>query len=205
MRRGGRTGGARAAGDEGLLQQPARDRGGAARRLAVHRRHGPPRRDGYYTIVDRKRDIIKTSGFLVFPAEVEEVLRGYPDVAEAAVIGVPDTERGEMVKALVVPRSGAKLDVGGPGGPLQAAPGQAQAAAADRGGAGAAARTSWARCCGASCASRARNKHSRRRRTRYDAGKEVHMIELTEQQMQALETANGDAPRVVIRRRRRSS
>src|SRR5581483_6529861 len=67
--------------------------------------------DGYYTIVDRKKDIIKTSGFLVFPAEVEEVLRTFPDVAEAAVIGVPDADRGELVKALLVPRTGAKLDV----------------------------------------------------------------------------------------------
>jgi long-chain acyl-CoA synthetase len=66
--------------------------------------------DGYYVIVDRKRDIIKTSGFLVFPAEVEEVLRGYPDVLEAAVIGAPDRERGEVVKALVVARSGSELD-----------------------------------------------------------------------------------------------
>jgi long-chain acyl-CoA synthetase len=66
--------------------------------------------EGYYTIVDRKRDIIKTSGFLVFPAEVEEVIRTFPGVAEAAVIGVPDAERGELVKALVVARSGAKLD-----------------------------------------------------------------------------------------------
>jgi long-chain acyl-CoA synthetase len=68
-------------------------------------------RDGYFTIVDRKKDIIKTSGFLVFPAEVEEVLRLYPGVAEAAVIGVPDAERGEVVKALVVPSQGSKLDV----------------------------------------------------------------------------------------------
>jgi long-chain acyl-CoA synthetase len=67
--------------------------------------------DGYYTVVDRKRDIIKTSGFLVFPAEVEEVLRGHPDVVEAAVIGVPDVERGEVVKALVVARSNAQVDV----------------------------------------------------------------------------------------------
>ena len=67
--------------------------------------------DGFYFIVDRKRDIIKTSGFLVFPAEVEEVLRAYPDVLEAAVVGVPNLERGEIVKALVVPRSGSRLDV----------------------------------------------------------------------------------------------
>jgi long-chain acyl-CoA synthetase len=66
---------------------------------------------GYFAIVDRKRDIIKTSGFLVFPAEVEEVLKTHPDVLEAAVVGVPDQEKGEVVKALVVPRTGSKLDV----------------------------------------------------------------------------------------------
>src|SRR5262249_41915857 len=68
-------------------------------------------RDGYFTIVDRKKDIIKTSGFLVFPAEVEEVLASFPDVAEAAVIGVPDQERGEVVKAIVVARDGKPLNV----------------------------------------------------------------------------------------------
>jgi long-chain acyl-CoA synthetase len=62
-------------------------------------------REGYFTIVDRKKDIIKTSGFLVFPAEVEEVISRFPEVAEAAVIGVPDQEKGELVKALVVPRN----------------------------------------------------------------------------------------------------
>ncbi len=68
-------------------------------------------KDGYYTIVDRKRDIIKTSGFLVFPAEVEEVLCSHPDVAEAAVVGLPDHERGELVKALVVPKAGRPIDM----------------------------------------------------------------------------------------------
>jgi long-chain acyl-CoA synthetase len=67
-------------------------------------------RDGYYTIVDRKKDIIKTSGFLVFPAEVEEVIARFPDVAEAAVVGVPDDDKGELIRALVVPRDG-HLDV----------------------------------------------------------------------------------------------
>src|SRR5262249_3437530 len=67
--------------------------------------------DGFYTIVDRKKDIIKTSGFLVFPAEVEEVLRGQEAGADAAVIGVPDREKGEVVKALVVPRAGRQIDV----------------------------------------------------------------------------------------------
>jgi long-chain acyl-CoA synthetase len=68
-------------------------------------------RDGYFTIVDRKKDIIKTSGFLVFPAEVEEVIRNFPEVAEAAVIGVPDAERGEIIKAIVVPRQENGLDL----------------------------------------------------------------------------------------------
>jgi long-chain acyl-CoA synthetase len=63
--------------------------------------------DGYFTIVDRKKDIIKTSGFLVYPAEVEETLLRFPGVAEAAVIGVPDVDRGEIVKALVVSRNGS--------------------------------------------------------------------------------------------------
>jgi long-chain acyl-CoA synthetase len=69
-------------------------------------------RDGFFTLVDRKKDIIKTSGFLVFPAEVEEVLNCFPGVAEAAVIGVPDPQRGEVVKALVVPKPGERLSVG---------------------------------------------------------------------------------------------
>jgi long-chain acyl-CoA synthetase len=64
-------------------------------------------RDGFFTIVDRKKDIIKTGGFLVFPADVEEVLAAFPEVAEAAVVGEPDDERGEIVRALVVPRNGA--------------------------------------------------------------------------------------------------
>jgi long-chain acyl-CoA synthetase len=68
-------------------------------------------RDGFFAIVDRKKDIIKTSGFLVFPVEVEEVLGGFPGVLEAAVIGEPDPERGELIKALVVPREQGRLDM----------------------------------------------------------------------------------------------
>src|SRR5262249_50327732 len=68
-------------------------------------------RDGYFTIVDRQKDIIKTAGFLVFPAEVEEILRAFPGVAEAAVVGVPDLERGETVKALIVPQRGKGFDL----------------------------------------------------------------------------------------------
>jgi len=68
-------------------------------------------KDGFFSIVDRKKDIIKTSGYLVFPAEVEEVLCNFPTVAEAAVIGVPDEERGEIVKAIVVARDGASVNL----------------------------------------------------------------------------------------------
>ena len=68
-------------------------------------------KDGFFSIVDRKKDIIKTSGYLVFPAEVEEVLCNFPTVAEAAVIGVPDEERGEIVKAIIVARDGASVNL----------------------------------------------------------------------------------------------
>src|SRR5262249_60566785 len=58
-----------------------------------------------------KNEFCKTSGFLVFPAEVEEVLLTFPGVAEAAVVGQPDVDKGEMVKALIVPRVGTRIDV----------------------------------------------------------------------------------------------
>src|SRR5215210_1466540 len=63
--------------------------------------------DGYFYIVDRKKDMIVASGYNVYPREIEEVLFEHPDVAEAAAIGVPDEYRGESVKAFVVKRSGA--------------------------------------------------------------------------------------------------
>ena len=58
--------------------------------------------DGYIKIVDRKKDLINVSGFKVFPNEVEDVLAGHPDIVEAAVIGVPDNDGSETVKAFVV-------------------------------------------------------------------------------------------------------
>ena len=58
--------------------------------------------EGYFFIVDRKKDMINRGGFNVYPREVEEVLYGHPAVAEAAVIGVPDEALGEEVKAVVV-------------------------------------------------------------------------------------------------------
>ena len=58
--------------------------------------------DGFFFIVDRKKDMILCSGYNVYPREVEEVLFAHPAVHEAAAIGVPDPYRGETVKAFVV-------------------------------------------------------------------------------------------------------
>ena len=63
--------------------------------------------DGYVFIVDRKKDLIKVSGYQVWPREIEEVLSTHPAVLEAAVASVPDATRGEVPKAWVVPRAGA--------------------------------------------------------------------------------------------------
>jgi fatty-acyl-CoA synthase len=65
--------------------------------------------EGYYTIVDRKKDMIVSGGFNVFPREVEDVISSHPSVAAVAVIGVPDDRWGEAVKAVVVPRPGAEI------------------------------------------------------------------------------------------------
>lgn len=62
--------------------------------------------DGYLFIVDRKKDLIKTSGYQVWPREIEEVISAHPSVAEVGVVGLPDKMKGETVKAFVVLRSG---------------------------------------------------------------------------------------------------
>jgi len=66
--------------------------------------------DGYVYIVDRKHDMVISGGFNVYPKEVEDVLTTDPDVAAAAVIGVPDDRWGEAVTAVVVARPGATID-----------------------------------------------------------------------------------------------
>jgi fatty-acyl-CoA synthase len=66
--------------------------------------------DGYFYIVDRKKDMIISGGFNVYSAEVEAGIMAFADVGECAVIGVPDNTWGEAVKAFVVPRAGAILD-----------------------------------------------------------------------------------------------
>ena len=65
--------------------------------------------DGYFYIVDRKKDMIIAGGFNIFPREIEEVLYQHPKILEAAVIGLPDEYRGETVKAFVVCKEGASL------------------------------------------------------------------------------------------------
>jgi long-chain acyl-CoA synthetase len=65
--------------------------------------------DGYFYIVDRKKDMIDASGFKIWPREVEEVLYEHPAVREAAVIGIPDPYRGETVKAFVVTKEGEEV------------------------------------------------------------------------------------------------
>ncbi|MEM1903365.1 MAG: AMP-binding protein, partial [Pyrobaculum sp.] len=58
--------------------------------------------EGYFYIVDRKKDLIKYKGYSVFSREIEEVLYQHPCVKEAAVIGVPHPEAGEVPKAFIV-------------------------------------------------------------------------------------------------------
>jgi long-chain acyl-CoA synthetase len=64
--------------------------------------------DGYFFIVDRKKDMINRGGFNVYPREIEEVLYAHPDVAEAAVIAEPDEKYGEEIKAVLVLKEGVE-------------------------------------------------------------------------------------------------
>jgi long-chain acyl-CoA synthetase len=61
--------------------------------------------DGYFRVVDRKKDMIIVSGFNVYPNEIEDVLAAHPDIEEVAVIGIPDGASGEAVKAYIVRRN----------------------------------------------------------------------------------------------------
>jgi acyl-CoA synthetase (AMP-forming)/AMP-acid ligase II len=66
--------------------------------------------EGYIYIVDRKKDMVITGGINVYPREIEEVLMHHPDVAEAAVVGIPDDKWGESLKAFVTLKRGAGFD-----------------------------------------------------------------------------------------------
>jgi long-chain acyl-CoA synthetase len=63
--------------------------------------------DGYFYVVDRKKEMIIVSGFKVYPREVDEILYAHPAVLEAAAVGVPHASKGEVVKAFVVLKPGA--------------------------------------------------------------------------------------------------
>ena len=65
---------------------------------------------GWFYLVDRKKDMIIASGFKIWPREVEDMLYQHPAVREAAVIGVPDPYRGETVKAFVALKEGCGKD-----------------------------------------------------------------------------------------------
>jgi long-chain acyl-CoA synthetase len=67
--------------------------------------------DGYYYVVDRKKDLIIRGGYNVYPREVEEALHGHPAVAAVAVIGIPHDSLGEEIGAAVVLKAGASAEV----------------------------------------------------------------------------------------------
>jgi long-chain acyl-CoA synthetase len=68
--------------------------------------------DGFFSLVDRKKELIVAGGFNIYPSEIEDVLREHPDIDDACVIGIPDRYRGETVKAFVVPKQSAELSMG---------------------------------------------------------------------------------------------
>jgi long-chain acyl-CoA synthetase len=80
--------------------------GGATRRFLHTGDLGYLDEDGYLFIVDRKKDLIKTSGYQVWPRKIEEAIAAHPAVAEVGVAGIPDATKGEVVKAWVVLRQG---------------------------------------------------------------------------------------------------
>lgn len=67
--------------------------------------------DGYFFIVGRKKEMVVVDGCTIYPQEVEEILYEHPDIEEAAVIGIPDPQFGEIVKAFIVAKKGRQLDV----------------------------------------------------------------------------------------------
>ena len=65
--------------------------------------------DGYVFIVDRKKDMIISAGYNVYPREIDEVLYEHPKVLDAVAVGIPDPYRGEIIKAFIVPRPGESI------------------------------------------------------------------------------------------------
>jgi long-chain acyl-CoA synthetase len=69
--------------------------------------------DGYFYIVDRKKDMILTAGYNIYPAEIERVIAAHPSVAMVGVGAKPDPQKGEIAKAYIVLKSGATADANG--------------------------------------------------------------------------------------------
>jgi long-chain acyl-CoA synthetase len=65
--------------------------------------------DGYFFIVDRKKDLIISGGYNIYPREIDEVLHEHPKIKEAVAVGVPHHTRGEIIKAYVVVQPGESL------------------------------------------------------------------------------------------------
>lgn len=65
--------------------------------------------EGYFFIVDRKKDLIISGGYNIYPREIDEVLYEHPKVKEAVTVGIPSKTRGEIVKAFIVPKDGETL------------------------------------------------------------------------------------------------
>ena len=65
--------------------------------------------EGYLFVAGRKKDMVKSGGISIYPLEIESVIYSHPDILEAAVIGVPDRQWGEALKAVIVLKEGAKI------------------------------------------------------------------------------------------------
>src|SRR5699024_12840075 len=66
---------------------------------------------GYFVIICRKKEMSIVGGFNIYPQAVEDVLYDHPDLKESAVVGIPHPEKGEIVKAYIVPKDGTSIDI----------------------------------------------------------------------------------------------
>ena len=112
--RGGRADGQGPVHHARLLRKREGHQGGnRARRVAALRRSRKTDADGYFYIVDRKKDMILTAGYNVYPAEIERVIISHPAVAMVGVGSRPDPQKGEIPKAYIVLKNGATADANG--------------------------------------------------------------------------------------------
>ncbi|MBA4422217.1 MAG: hypothetical protein C0390_03825 [Syntrophus sp. (in: bacteria)] len=110
-RRGGGDLFQRSSGDERLLQKARGEQGGPGRGLVFTGDIGFIDKDGYLTLLDRKKDLILASGCVIYPREVDQALLACSKVLDACTIGIPDGHGGETIKAYVVLKPGETADV----------------------------------------------------------------------------------------------